>query len=171
MNNVKLLLLLAFVFLLSSCIKVNSDNEMATKEFNSSNQTHNTKIQNNSHNNGNATIVQVDKKLYLGCWSSGNANVAYIKPTTLQTRNSYKALKYKDITDSIAVEKGVYLLEILDLDESNELQKYVAFKILPNDEMEGKDYDSYNDFVNDSESGQHAKWVRDKCETVLQFMK
>ena len=172
MNNNKFLLLIVFVFLSGSCTKVNSENEIAVQITNSDSQTYTKKTSDNiSSNNRNASIVKVDEKLYLGCWSSGNGNIVYIKPTNIQTRNSYKELKYKDVTDDVAVKKGVYLLEILDLDKSNELQKYVTFKILPDDEMEGKDYDSYNDFVNDNESGRHARWVKDECKIALRFMK
>src|SRR4051794_11091495 len=62
--------------------------------------------------NGNAANQSLDlnKKGYLGCWSAGNANIMQITDSTIQTRNSHHSLRYEDVTDDIALSRGVRLL-------------------------------------------------------------
>jgi hypothetical protein len=103
---------------------------------------------------------------YKGCWTSNNGNGMLITDVTIQTRNSRRPLRYKDITDGNAIGSGVRLLEILDEDESNELQRYLTLKPLPAGEMEAKDYVSYEHFSNNTADGVHSRWVRDKCKVV-----
>jgi hypothetical protein len=103
---------------------------------------------------------------YKNCWTSNNGNGMYISNETIQTRNSRKALKFKDVTDEIAVEKGVALLELQEKDESNELQKYLTLRAMPGDEMEARNYFTYEDFRNSAPDGVQSRWVRDDCKSV-----
>ena len=108
-----------------------------------------------------------ERKEYLGCWTSYNANGLYLKADTIQTRNSYGPIHYEDVTDQTAREKGVYLLKIRDKDKSNELRNFMSFKLLPNNEMEGRGFESYSDFQLDNFSSIQSRWVKDGCDVVL----
>lgn len=108
---------------------------------------------------------------FIGCWSSGNGNFMSITSTTLQTRNSYEPLKYKLLTDELAKERGVYLLEIAGVDKSHEIAKLIAFRSIGDTEMDGSIFDSFEAFRNDHPIARQGRWVRTKCSTVGQFLK
>jgi len=83
-------------------------------------------------------------------------------------------LKYRLLPDEAARERKVYLLEILDVDRSRELSRFVAFRLVRDDEMIGSalsTFDSYEAFLADRPTGRQPGWFRDKCSTVRRFMR
>ena len=123
-----------------------------------------------SDNSGSGKFSR-SEKLYLGCWTSTNGNAMSINTTTIQTRNSYHPLSYADVTYDLAIYRRVYLLEIKEPDQSNELMKYVTFELRPQDEMHAEIFDSYKDFENGSPSGILAIWVKTNCDTVRRSLR
>ena len=89
-----------------------------------------------------------------------------VEEDTLQTGNSGGPLRYRDVTDETARARGGHLLEILDKDKSNELSSYVLFYPVSTEDMRGRDYSSYENFLNDTWDGTHAVWAREKCAIV-----
>lgn len=104
---------------------------------------------------------------YLGCWSSANGNFMIITDDKLQTRNSYKALSYKDISDQAQHDDDEFLIQILDKDESREFAYRIEkIKILPNEEMDVSKYQTLLN-LNDTEGfSKMARWVRSDCKLV-----
>ena len=115
-------------------------------------------------------VIDARKRSYIGCWSSYSGDFMRITVKTLQTQNSYKSLKYRDATDKAAIDRGAYLLEVLEKDKSNFTRPFKSFVMLPKNEMREFSYETRENFLNNVHSGYNL-WVKDKCSTVRHFMK
>lgn len=119
-----------------------------------------------------AQAVGDESPPYLGCWTSTNGNAMRVKADTIQTMNSYKPLKFRAVLgDEFAAQRGLYLIELLESDQSNELKQFLTFKMVSKDEMNEKAYNSYDAFIADQETSQYAPWVNDSCSTVQKLLK
>ena len=93
-----------------------------------------------------------------------------IGPTSLQTRNSTVSLKYKEVPRTTNVD-GVYVLEILDNDESHEFSKLVSLHMVGGDQMDAYTFDSYDALEADHYRARQARWVKTNCSTVRKFLR
>jgi hypothetical protein len=108
---------------------------------------------------------------YLGCWTAGDGTHLAVTETTIQTDKTGKPLRYKDVTDDATRQKGVRLLEIEDKDASGQFFKYVSFEPKGDDELQGRGYESMEDFRNSYPKAVYARWGKDDCKGVMPMLK
>lgn len=109
-------------------------------------------------------------KPYLGCYSAGNNALTrmYISPKFIQTTNGKQKIPYKLI--SADSDKKTYLLELLEKDKSNFFQGHESITFVNNNEILLEDYEPEQGFKKGDRSGV-LRFTKDKCETVLSFLK
>jgi hypothetical protein len=107
---------------------------------------------------------------YLGCWTAGDGTHLAITDTTLQTEKTGKPLRYKDISDETAKTKGARLLELEDKDASGQLLKYVSLEPKGEDEMQGRGFETADDFKNNYPKAVYARWGKDECKGVMPLL-
>jgi len=126
-------------------------------------------LQTNPHEIKTENLGNISK-IYLGCYSAGNkgATNMYISPEFVQTTNGKEKIPY--VLISADKNKKIYLLKLLQKDKSNFLQGYESITFVNDDEILLEDYESEEDFKNGDRSG-FLRFAKDKCKTVLPFLK
>lgn len=165
-----LTIILSFVF---ACQKHTNNNAQPNKIFE---QNENASA-NNQPNSSQKNVNEIRRenlenlsKDFLGCYSAGNNALTrmYISPKFIQTTNGKQKIPYKLI--SAGNDKKAYLLELQEKDKSNFLQGYESITFVNDDEILLEDYETEQNFKNGNRSGVLG-FAKDKCETVLLFLK
>jgi hypothetical protein len=104
---------------------------------------------------------------YVGCWAAQDGNVVSITPGSIQTARSHRPLAYKEVFRD--ERKNLYLLNLLEVDESKELQPFLGIEIVSN-QMKTNNYASYADFLTRRSVG-HENWSRKDCQDVLPLLR
>jgi hypothetical protein len=116
-------------------------------------------------------IKNADPNFYKGCWMASETAGFTITDTTIQTERSNKPLRYQDVTDEAARASGMHVLEILDKDESNQLKKFIGLESKPNDEMQGRGYDTLEDVKTRHPNTIYALLGKTDCQMLAPLLK
>jgi hypothetical protein len=108
---------------------------------------------------------------YKGCWMSSPTAGMSITDTTIQTSRSAKPLRYQEVTDEAAKARGMHILEIMETDTSSELKKYISLEDKPNDQMQGRGYESLDDVKSNHPNTIYAFWAKEDCSVVTPLLK
>lgn len=111
--------------------------------------------------------VGQEKRPYLGCWAARDGNVLFIAVQTIQTAKIDKPLSYQEVFRDAP--HGLYLLKLLEVDESKEFQPYLSLEIV-GEEMKQNGYQSYGDFLKRRSVG-NTSWLKEDCQNVLPSLK
>jgi len=127
-------------------------------------------MQTNSHVIKSENLESVSKN-YLGCYSAGDRSrtMIYISPKFIQTTNGKQKIPYVLISAEDNAKR--YLLKLLEKDKSNYLEGFESITFVSDDEILLEDYESEETFKNGKRVGFLGGLIRDKCKTILSFMK
>lgn len=109
-----------------------------------------------------------DSITYLGCWSSGNGNFLKVTRSTIQTKNSYRKLKYEFVAIASADNKS--FIKLLEKDESRELPPFLMIEMFSGSEMVITLYESQAAYERGDPIGKMSPWFKDDCSTVNGFL-
>jgi hypothetical protein len=111
-------------------------------------------------------VMDAAPDFYLGCWMSGDGLGISISNSAIQTTKNARPLRYRDVTDEDAKARGMRVLEVLDKDTSSEMKKFIALQSRPDEQLQGRGYDSLDDVHTNHPNTIYAVWTKTDCDKL-----
>ena len=106
----------------------------------------------------------------IGCYSAGDRGLTLMRitKTFVQTSHGKQKIPYKVISSN--AETNVVLLELLEKDRSNFLQRFEAVSQESPFDLVERDYKSLADYKT-GENGGRLGFARDRCSTIVKLLR
>jgi hypothetical protein len=106
----------------------------------------------------------------IGCFSAGDSGLTILRITKafVQTSNGKQKIPYKVVSSN--AETNVLLLELLQKDRSNSLQKFVAVSQESPFDLVLQTYQSLSDY-DARRNGGRLGFARDRCSTIMKLLR